>query len=57
MLRNQWKSSVSGSVLALLMLLNVIFLKSAFVEDGKYYLALVILLPLLAIALWDYSKK
>lgn len=57
MIRNTENTSLSGMVIAFLILLNAIFLKSAYLSDDKNYSALLITLPLLAVAIWDRLKK
>jgi hypothetical protein len=57
MIRKQWKFSDGGRVMALLILLTAIFLKAAYVENEKYYWALLILVPLLFIAIWNRVAK
>jgi hypothetical protein len=49
--------SASGMVIAFLILLNTIFLKSAYVDNDKYYWALLITVPLLVIAIWDRLRR
>ncbi|MCW3110073.1 MAG: Glutamate synthase protein 2 [Segetibacter sp.] len=51
-------SSVSGLFLLLLIFINAIILKTAFVHDTKWYCALFITLPLpLAAIIFDKQKK
>jgi hypothetical protein len=56
MLRNQEKVSASGIVILILVMLNVIILKTAFILDAEIYWGLVITLPLLLIAIFDAIK-
>ena len=57
MLRNEYKISTNGMAISLLVLLNTIFLKAAYVDNKQYYWALLISLPLLFMAIWDRAKK
>ena len=57
MSRNQEKVSASGIVILILVMLNVIILKTAFIHDAEIYWGLVITLPLLLIAIFDTLKK
>jgi len=56
MLRNQEKVSASGIVILILVMLNVIILKTAFIHDAQIYWGLTITLPLLLIAIFDTIK-
>ncbi|SJZ50383.1 FMN-binding glutamate synthase family protein [Sediminibacterium ginsengisoli] len=49
--------SVSGTIIAILVLLNTVVLKSAFVYDSNRYWLLCITLPLLLLALYDVLQK
>ena len=57
MSRNQEKISASGIIILILVLLNVIILKTAFIQDAQIYWGLIISMPLLAIAIFDSIKK
>jgi hypothetical protein len=57
MSRNQEKVSANGIVILILVMLNVIILKTAFINDAQIYWGLVITLPLLLIAIFDTIKK
>jgi len=56
MSRNQEKVSASGIIILILVMLNVIILKTAFIHDAQIYWGLVITLPLLLIAIFDAIK-
>jgi hypothetical protein len=57
MLRNQQQASVSKTLIAVLILLNTIFLEFAYEKNEKYFWALLISLPLLVFSLWHQGKK
>jgi hypothetical protein len=57
MSRNQEKVSASGIIILILVMLNVIILKTAFIHDARIYWGLVITLPLLLIAIFDTLKR
>jgi len=57
MSRNQEQISASGIIILILVLLNVIILKTAFLHDAQIYWGLMISLPLLLIAIFDTIKK
>jgi len=57
MSRNQEKVSANGIVILILVMLNTIILKTAFINDAQIYWGLVITLPLLLIAIFDTIKK
>jgi hypothetical protein len=57
MSRNQEKVSANGIVILILVMLNVIILKTAFINDAQIYWGLIITLPLLLIAIFDTIKK
>ena len=57
MSRNPEKVSASGIIILILVLLNAIILKSAFIHDSQIYWGLVISLPLLLIAIFDAIGK
>ncbi len=57
MLRNQEKVSASGIIILILVMLNVIILKTAFIHDAQIYWGLIISLPLLFIAIFDAIKN
>jgi len=57
MSRNQEKVSANGIVILILVMLNVIILKTAFIHDAQIYWGLAITLPLLLIAIFDTIKK
>jgi hypothetical protein len=48
--------AVCGSILSLLIIVNVLVVKIAFVQNEKMYWALVITLPLLMIAISDVRQ-
>ena len=51
-------TSVSGITMLLLVFLNALIIKNAFIQDEKWYIALVITLPLLLVAvLFNRQKK
>lgn len=56
---NKEKStSVSGTMILLLVFLNALIIKIAFIQNEKWYIALVITLPLLLVAvLFNRQKK
>jgi len=57
MSRNQEKVSAGGIIILILVMLNVIILKTAFIHDAQIYWGLTITLPLLLIAIFDTLKK
>ena len=57
MSRNQEKVSANGIIILILVMLNVIILKTAFINDAQIYWGLTITLPLLLIAIFDTIKK
>jgi len=57
MSRNQERVSASGIVILILVMLNVIILKTAFIHDAENYWGLVITLPLLLIAIFDAIRQ
>lgn len=58
MLNKEKSVSVSGAIILLLIFLNAFVLKIAFIQSGKWYVALVITLPLLFVAvMYDRHKK
>jgi hypothetical protein len=57
MIRNEYKVSDNGLLISFLVLLNTIFLRSAYLDNKQYYWALLVSLPLLILAIWDRLKK
>lgn len=57
MSRNQMVVSVSGPMLAFMVLLNGIIVKTGYLHDQRYYYALLVTLPLLVIALVPPKKS
>ena len=43
--------------IGILVFMNVVLLKAAYVEDGKYYGTLLISVPLLAVAIWERMNR
>jgi 4-hydroxybenzoate polyprenyltransferase len=50
------KASVRGAIVLLLVILNAVIIKVAFIENSKWYLVLIISVPVLLIAI-KYSKR
>ena len=57
MLHNEKDIPVSGMIVLLLVILNVLILKVAFIKNEDWYWALVITLPMLLIAILDVRKR
>lgn len=57
MLNNEKDPSVNGIIILILVLINVFILKIAFIQNEKWYDALIIALPLLLVALMNNSQK
>lgn len=57
MLRYKKQFSVSGAILLTTVLLNAIILERAFTANSNWWWALLVSLPLLAIAIWDRQQK
>jgi hypothetical protein len=57
MKQNTKKISVRGAVVLLLLILNAVILKVAFIENSKWYLLLIVTLPLLITALYYKGQK
>ncbi len=57
MYRNRSTVSASGSMILVLVLVNAIIIRTAFVSDGYWHQALIITLPLLVLALYYHYKK
>jgi hypothetical protein len=50
-------ASPGGIIILVLVLINVIAIKEAFIGNGKWYLALVITLPLLLLAVANMRQR
>jgi len=57
MLSKEKKVSITGTAILLLILLNALILKMAFIENENWYAALVITLPLLFVAVMYRKHK
>lgn len=57
MLNEEKQVSVSGTIILVLVFINAFILKIAFIENESLYIALVITLPLLFIAIYDVQQK
>ncbi|MBL0337436.1 MAG: FMN-binding glutamate synthase family protein [Chitinophagaceae bacterium] len=57
MSRNQKSVSASGVIILIIVLLNAIILKTAYINNADYYWALLILLPLLLLAIYNIKQK
>src|SRR5688500_2238295 len=57
MIRNQKQVSASGIIVFSLVLLNAIIIRAAYTANDNWYGALVITLPLLALALFNTRQK
>ena len=57
MLHNEKYSSLRGMIVLLLVILNVLILKVAFIKNEDWYWALVITLPMLLMAILDVRKR
>ncbi|MES2004476.1 MAG: FMN-binding glutamate synthase family protein [Bacteroidota bacterium] len=55
--RNHTKISASGSILLLMVLLNVIVIKAAYINNAVYYWFLLPLLPLLLLAVYNIKQR
>ena len=53
MTRKEWKTTGTGRVIAILILMIAIFLRAGQVEDEKYFMALLILVPVLFFVVWE----
>jgi len=53
MIRKKYKTSSGGMTIAVLIFMNALLLKAGYLENPKYYPALIVALPLLAFAIWD----
>ena len=56
MLDKEKKNSIGGTIILLLVFINAFILKIAFIENGKWYITLVITLPLLLIAVYNARR-
>lgn len=57
MLHKEKNISVSGTTMVLLVFINALILKIAFIQNENWYAALVITLPLLLITIYYLSRK
>jgi len=57
MIRNKKPASFSGMIVLILVFINAVILKTAFLTSEKWYCGLIIFLPLLIIALRDTRQK
>lgn len=57
MSRNQKSVSASGLIILIIVLLNAIVLKTAYINNHNYYWALIITLPLLLLAIHNIKQK
>ena len=57
MSRNQKSVSASGVIILIIVLLNAIVLKTAYIDNADYYWALLIVLPLLLLAIYNIKQK
>lgn len=57
MIRNQKQVSVSGVILALLVITNAVILQAGYTANGKWYWGLLVSVPLLLIAIRDVLQK
>ena len=57
MIRKEWKASVSAMTIGMLVFMNVVLLKAAYEEDGKYYGTLLISATLLAVTIWERMNR
>ncbi len=57
MSRNHKMVSASGSIVSIIVLLNVIVLKAAYINNPVYYWLLLLLLPLLLLAVYNITQK
>jgi hypothetical protein len=57
MQRNQKKVSAGGTIVLLLLLLNVIMLKQGFISNEAWYKLAFVTVPLLLIAIVLFRKK
>lgn len=57
MSRDQKMISLSGAIVTTLVLLNTILLKSAYLDDSRYYWGLLLSFPLLLLAIHNVTQK
>lgn len=57
MIRNQKQISISGIIILILILFNVIVVRNAYVINEKWYWAMIVSVPLLLIAIRDRMQK
>lgn len=57
MSRKQKHISVSGLIIAVLVLMNAVIFNAAYTENEKYYWTMLVSVPLLLIAIWDVRQK
>ncbi len=57
MSRNQQPVSASGIIILMLVFINAIVVKSAYIDNPGYYWALLITLPLLVLAIYNVTQK
>ena len=56
-MRNKMKVPISGMIILLIVLINVTVIRQAFIENERWYLVLIITLPLLALAVVNILQR